>query len=84
MQDSTYVMAQIAIAFHNMRQVDQAVEYFKQLSEVDPFRYRSLFLIPFPQWWILINLIQIRPRVQAFLVNLYLDQDPGFCLMTKI
>jgi hypothetical protein len=39
MQDSTYVMAQIAIAFHNMRQVDQAVEYFKQLSEVDPFRY---------------------------------------------
>jgi hypothetical protein len=39
------VMAQIAIAFHNMRQVDQAVEYFKQLSEVDPFRYRSLYSI---------------------------------------
>ncbi len=45
MQDSTYVMAQIAIAFHNMRQVDQAVEYFKQLSEVDPFRYRFLYSI---------------------------------------
>jgi hypothetical protein len=45
MQDSTYVMAQIAIAFHNMRQVDQAVEYFKQLSEVDPYRYCNLFSI---------------------------------------
>lgn len=31
-------MAQLAIAFHNMRQVDQAVEYFRQLSEVDPYR----------------------------------------------
>ena len=38
LQDSTYLMAQVAIAFHNMRQVDQAVEYFRQLSEVDPYR----------------------------------------------
>jgi len=42
LQDSTYVMAQIAIAFHNMRQVDQAVDYFKQLSEVDPFRLDNM------------------------------------------
>jgi hypothetical protein len=59
MQDSTYVMAQIAIAFHNMRQVDQAVEYFKQLSEVDPFRYGICFLsgsAPFSSLlWILIQ-----------------------------
>ncbi len=80
MQDSTYVMAQIAIAFHNMRQVDQAVEYFKQLSEVDPFRYGTcyLFLTLFPIWWILTNLIQIRLLVYAFFANLCLDQDPGF------
>jgi hypothetical protein len=68
MQDSTYVMAQIAIAFHNMRQVDQAVEYFKQLSEVDPFRYlfsiriRAVFLTvgdPYSE-------LQIRIQLQAF------------------
>jgi len=40
--DSTYIMAQVAIAFHNMRQVDQAVQYFKQLSEVDPYRLDNL------------------------------------------
>jgi len=40
--ESTYITAQVAIAFHNMRQVDQAVTYFKQLSEVDPFRLDNL------------------------------------------
>jgi len=40
--DSTYIMAQVAIAFHNMRQVDQAVTYFKQLGEVDPYRLDNL------------------------------------------
>jgi len=39
---STYLMAQVAIAFHNMRQVDQAVTYFKQLGEVDPYRLDNL------------------------------------------
>ena len=29
-------------AFHNMREVDQAVMYFKQLSEVDPYRLDNL------------------------------------------
>lgn len=40
--ESTYIMAQVAIAFHNMRQVDQAVTYFKQLGEVDPYRLDNL------------------------------------------
>ena len=40
--DSTYIMAQVAIAFHNMRQVDEAVKFFKQLSEVDPYRLDNL------------------------------------------
>ena len=38
LQDSTYILAQVAIAFHNMREVDQAVQYFRQLSEIDPYR----------------------------------------------
>jgi anaphase-promoting complex subunit 8 len=42
LQDSTYIMAQVAIAFHNMRQVDQAVDYFKQLGEIDPFRLDNM------------------------------------------
>ena len=29
-------------AFHNMREVDQAVQYFKQLSEIDPYRLDNL------------------------------------------
>jgi len=40
--NSTYIMAQVAIAFHNMRQVDQAVTYFKQLGTVDPYRLDNL------------------------------------------
>ena len=35
--------AQVAIAFHNMRQVDQAVTYFKQLGTVDPYRLDILY-----------------------------------------
>lgn len=42
LSESTYIMAQVAIAFHNMRQVDQAVTYFKQLGEVDPYRLDNL------------------------------------------
>ena len=42
LQESTYIMAQVAIAFHNMRQVDEAVKFFKQLSEVDPYRLDNL------------------------------------------
>merc|ERR1719334_2017681 len=42
LSNSTYIMAQVAIAFHNMRQVDQAVTYFKQLGEMDPYRLDNL------------------------------------------
>merc|ERR1719334_454241 len=42
LSNSTYIMAQVAIAFHNMRQVDQAVTYFKQLGELDPYRLDNL------------------------------------------
>jgi len=42
LKDSTYILAQVAIAFHNMRQVDQAVEYFKQLGEIDPYRLDNM------------------------------------------
>jgi len=40
--ESTYIMAQVAIAYHNMRQVEEAVVYFKQLGEVDPYRLDNL------------------------------------------
>ncbi|XP_040581554.1 anaphase-promoting complex subunit 8 isoform X2 [Lepeophtheirus salmonis] len=42
LQESTYILAQVAIAFHNMREVDQAIEYFKKLSENDPCRLDNL------------------------------------------
>ena len=42
LQESTYLLAQVAIAFHNMREVDRAVSYFQQLGEVDPYRLDNL------------------------------------------
>lgn len=36
------IFFQVAIAFHNMREVDQAVQYFKQLSNIDPYRLDNL------------------------------------------
>merc|ERR1719228_3089403 len=42
LRESTYIMAQVAIAYHNMRQVDEAVTYFKQLAELDPYRLDNL------------------------------------------
>ena len=33
---------QVAIAYHNMRRVEEAVTYFKQLGEVDPYRLDNL------------------------------------------
>jgi len=42
LQNSTYIMAQIAIAFHNLRRVEEAVEYFKNLSEIDPYRLDNM------------------------------------------
>eukprot|EP00095_Tigriopus_kingsejongensis_P008399 snap_masked-scaffold9_size846264-processed-gene-4.16 protein:Tk08399 transcript:snap_masked-scaffold9_size846264-processed-gene-4.16-mRNA-1 annotation:"cell division cycle protein 23-like protein" len=42
LQDSTYILAQISITFHNMRQVDQAVEYFLKVTTTDPCRLDNL------------------------------------------
>jgi len=42
LQNSTYIMAQIAIAFHNLRRVEEALEYFKNLSEIDPYRLDNM------------------------------------------
>lgn len=42
LSQSTYLLAQIAIAFHNMRQVDEAVDVFQKLSSLDPFRLDNL------------------------------------------
>ncbi|XP_067118265.1 cell division cycle protein 23 homolog [Centruroides vittatus] len=39
---STYIMAQIAIAYHNMRDVDQAIECFQSLQKIDPFRLDNM------------------------------------------
>ncbi|GAB6022910.1 Anaphase-promoting complex subunit 23, variant 2 [Chamberlinius hualienensis] len=38
----TYIMAQIAIAFHNMRDIDLAVEAFQHLRETDPYRLDNM------------------------------------------
>jgi len=43
LSESTYLLAQIAIAYHNMRQVTEAVEKFQQLlSGIDPYRLDNL------------------------------------------
>jgi len=42
LKDSTYIMAQLAIAFHNKRELDHAVESFKKLTTEDPFRLDNL------------------------------------------
>jgi len=42
LQESTFLLAQVAIAFHNMREVDRAISYFQQLGEVDPYRLDNL------------------------------------------
>ncbi|CAN7993749.1 unnamed protein product [Ixodes pacificus] len=40
--DSTYLMAQVAIAHHNMRVVDRAIEGFQRLQRVDPYRLDNM------------------------------------------
>ncbi|KAK7072146.1 Anaphase-promoting complex subunit 23 [Halocaridina rubra] len=42
LQNSTYIMAQVAITHHNQRDVDQAVTIFKELESIDPFRLDNL------------------------------------------
>ena len=42
LEESTYIMAQLAIAYHNKRELDQAVDSFKQLTHQDPYRLDNL------------------------------------------
>jgi len=42
LKESTYIMAQLAIAYHNKRDLDQAVESFKKLTDEDPYRLDNL------------------------------------------
>jgi len=42
LKESTYIMAQLAIAYHNKRELDQAVESFKKLTDEDPYRLDNL------------------------------------------
>ncbi|XP_055386594.1 cell division cycle protein 23 homolog [Condylostylus longicornis] len=38
----TYILSQIAIAYHNKRDVDKAIETFQMLQEADPYRLDNL------------------------------------------
>merc|ERR1719266_1076368 len=42
LKDFSYIMAQLAIAYHNKRELDKAVEYFKDLTNEDPYRLDNL------------------------------------------
>ena len=42
LKESTYIMAQLAIAYHNKRELDQTVESFKKLTDEDPYRLDNL------------------------------------------
>lgn len=39
---STYVMSQIAIAYHNMRELDKAISGFQEILKVDPHRLDNM------------------------------------------
>ncbi|XP_055928832.1 cell division cycle protein 23 homolog [Argiope bruennichi] len=39
---STYVMAQIAIAYHNMRDLEKAISGFQDILKVDPYRLDNM------------------------------------------
>ncbi|ODN03187.1 Cell division cycle protein 23 [Orchesella cincta] len=41
---STYIKSQIAIAYHNVQRVDEAIETFDTLSEEDPYRLDDMDL----------------------------------------
>eukprot|EP00088_Acartia_fossae_P022234 TRINITY_DN2348_c0_g1_i15.p1 TRINITY_DN2348_c0_g1~~TRINITY_DN2348_c0_g1_i15.p1 ORF type:complete len:612 (-),score=157.17 TRINITY_DN2348_c0_g1_i15:648-2453(-) len=42
LNNCTYIMAQIAIALHNLRRVEEAVDFFKQINEIDPYRLDNM------------------------------------------
>lgn len=39
---SSYIVAQVAVAFHNMRDVDSALNSFKELQKLDPYRLENM------------------------------------------
>uniref|UniRef100_A0A4W5KRA2 Uncharacterized protein n=1 Tax=Hucho hucho TaxID=62062 RepID=A0A4W5KRA2_9TELE len=39
---STYIISQIAVAYHNIRDIDQALALFNELREQDPFRIENM------------------------------------------
>ncbi|KAK7111014.1 cell division cycle protein 23 homolog [Littorina saxatilis] len=39
---SSYLVAQVATAYHNMRDVEQAVDAFEELEKMDPFRLENM------------------------------------------
>ncbi|KAF7287587.1 hypothetical protein GWI33_005945 [Rhynchophorus ferrugineus] len=41
-QNCTYIMSQIALAYHNMRKLEDAIEMFKKILEFDPYRLDNL------------------------------------------
>ncbi|XP_075732642.1 uncharacterized protein LOC142775185 [Rhipicephalus microplus] len=42
--ESTYLMAQVAISYHNMRVVDKAIECFQKLRKVDLYRLDNMYI----------------------------------------
>lgn len=41
-QNCLYITAQLAIAYHNMRNVDKAIEIFQEIQNADPYRLDNL------------------------------------------
>ncbi|KAG7256030.1 hypothetical protein CRUP_002611, partial [Coryphaenoides rupestris] len=39
---STYIISQIAVAYHNIRDIDQALALFNELREQDPYRIENM------------------------------------------
>ncbi|XP_030755026.1 cell division cycle protein 23 homolog [Sitophilus oryzae] len=42
LENSTYIMSQIALAHHNTRKLDEAIGMFKKILEFDPYRLDNL------------------------------------------
>ncbi|XP_023018410.2 cell division cycle protein 23 [Leptinotarsa decemlineata] len=42
LQNSTYILAQIALGHHNRRNLNEAIEMFRKILELDPFRLDNL------------------------------------------
>ncbi|XP_033757440.1 cell division cycle protein 23 homolog [Pecten maximus] len=58
---SSYIVSQIAVAYHNMRDVDQAMTVFTELQEMDPYRLENMDIFS--------NLLYIK-EMRAELANL--------------